>query len=117
MVIGSIDNARYGGMIVKYLHVIKEFTCYDAEIIVYVVYDKYSVDECYNHILARKYNNSIPYEILIKYQTRLTDFKKKHKDKLPSNKFTHALAVVATFHAVAFSFLIFSGFLDQLFFK
>ncbi|MDT2796344.1 D-alanyl-lipoteichoic acid biosynthesis protein DltB [Enterococcus cecorum] len=44
-------------------------------------------------------------------------FKKKHKDKLPSNKFTHALAVVATFHAVAFSFLIFSGFLDQLFFK
>ena len=48
--------------------------------VVYVVYDKYSVDECYNHILARKYNNSIPYEILIKYQTRLTDFKKKHKD-------------------------------------
>ncbi|EOT40352.1 D-alanyl-lipoteichoic acid biosynthesis protein DltB [Enterococcus columbae] len=44
-------------------------------------------------------------------------FKKKHKDKIPSNKFTHGLAVVATFHAVCFSFLIFSGFLDQLFFK
>ena len=48
--------------------------------VVYVVYDKYSVDECYKHILARKYNNGIPYEILIKYQTRLTDFKNKHKD-------------------------------------
>ncbi|MGM0237594.1 D-alanyl-lipoteichoic acid biosynthesis protein DltB [Enterococcus sp. AZ103] len=43
-------------------------------------------------------------------------FKKKHKKKLPSNKFTHAFAVVLTFHAVIFSFLIFSGFLDKLFF-
>lgn len=43
-------------------------------------------------------------------------FKKKHKKQLPSNKFTHGLAVVLTFHAVCFSFLIFSGFLDKLFF-
>ncbi|MCA5011496.1 MULTISPECIES: D-alanyl-lipoteichoic acid biosynthesis protein DltB [unclassified Enterococcus] len=44
-------------------------------------------------------------------------FKKKHKDSIPSNKFTHALAVFLTFNAVCFSFLIFSGFLDTLFFK
>lgn len=43
-------------------------------------------------------------------------FKKKHKKQLPSNRFTHALAVVLTFHAVVFSFLIFSGFLDKLIF-
>jgi membrane protein involved in D-alanine export len=44
-------------------------------------------------------------------------FKKKHKAQIPSNKFTHAFAVFLTFNAVCISFLIFSGFLDQLFFK
>ena len=44
-------------------------------------------------------------------------FKKKHKEKIPSNKLTHAFAVFLTFNAVCFSFLIFSGFLDKLFFK
>ncbi|MHC5248355.1 D-alanyl-lipoteichoic acid biosynthesis protein DltB [Enterococcus sp. LJL90] len=43
-------------------------------------------------------------------------FKKKHKKQLPSNKFTKALAIFLTFQAVCFSFLIFSGVLDQLFF-
>ncbi|MGX7352356.1 D-alanyl-lipoteichoic acid biosynthesis protein DltB [Enterococcus canis] len=38
-------------------------------------------------------------------------FKKKHKN-LPSNRLTHALSVFLTFHAVCFSFLIFSGFID-----
>ncbi|HCO06206.1 MAG TPA: D-alanyl-lipoteichoic acid biosynthesis protein DltB, partial [Enterococcus faecalis] len=41
----------------------------------------------------------------------------KHKDKIPSNKFTHAFAVFLTFQAVCVSFLIFSGFLDKLWFK
>ena len=48
--------------------------------VVYVVYDKYSIDECYNNIRSRKYNNSISYDVLIKYQARLIEFKKKHKD-------------------------------------
>ncbi|MGG5358172.1 MULTISPECIES: D-alanyl-lipoteichoic acid biosynthesis protein DltB [unclassified Enterococcus] len=43
-------------------------------------------------------------------------FKKKHKKQLPSNKFTHGLAIFFTFQAVCFSLLIFSGFLDKLFF-
>ncbi|WP_297079551.1 D-alanyl-lipoteichoic acid biosynthesis protein DltB [uncultured Enterococcus sp.] len=43
-------------------------------------------------------------------------YKKKHK-QLPSNRFTYAFSVVATFHGVCLSFLIFSGFLDTLFFK
>lgn len=42
-------------------------------------------------------------------------FKKKHQEKLPSNRLTHALAVVLTFHAVCFSLLIFSGYVDVLF--
>jgi membrane protein involved in D-alanine export len=42
-------------------------------------------------------------------------FKKKHKKQIPANRFTHGLAVFLTFHAVCFSFLIFSGFLDVLF--
>ncbi|MGX6992536.1 D-alanyl-lipoteichoic acid biosynthesis protein DltB [Vagococcus penaei] len=42
-------------------------------------------------------------------------YKKKHKDKLPSNAYTNALGVFITFNAVCFSFLIFSGFLDTLF--
>ncbi|MGY3765878.1 D-alanyl-lipoteichoic acid biosynthesis protein DltB [Vagococcus vulneris] len=41
-------------------------------------------------------------------------YKKKRKNKLPSNKFTHAFSVFITFNAVCFSFLIFSGFLDVL---
>ncbi|MFV0559848.1 MAG: D-alanyl-lipoteichoic acid biosynthesis protein DltB [Enterococcus sp.] len=43
-------------------------------------------------------------------------FKKKHKQKIPSNQFTHGLAIFLTFQAVCFSLLIFSGFLDKLFF-
>ena len=43
-------------------------------------------------------------------------FKKKHKDKLPSNKYTKWLAIFVTFNVVCFSFLIFSGFLSQLWF-
>lgn len=41
-------------------------------------------------------------------------YKKKHKGKLPSNRYTHAFAIFLTFNAVCFSFLIFSGFLDTL---
>lgn len=44
-------------------------------------------------------------------------FKRKHKDKIPHNKFTEALAIFITFNVVCFSFLIFSGFLDTLWFK
>ena len=40
-------------------------------------------------------------------------FKKKHKN-LPSNKFTHALAIFLNFQAVCFSFMIFSGILNKL---
>lgn len=43
-------------------------------------------------------------------------YKKKHK-QLPSNRMTHALAIIGTFHGVCLSFLIFSGFLDTLWFK
>lgn len=42
-------------------------------------------------------------------------YKKKHKERLPSNKWTKAFSIFLTFHAVCFSFLIFSGFLDTLF--
>ncbi|MGY3742024.1 D-alanyl-lipoteichoic acid biosynthesis protein DltB [Leuconostoc inhae] len=42
-------------------------------------------------------------------------YKKKHN--LPHNKFTEALAIVITFHVVMVSFLLFSGFLDKLWFK
>lgn len=48
--------------------------------VVFVVYDKFSIDECYNNVLSRKYNNNIPYDVLIKFQTRLIDFKKKYKN-------------------------------------
>ncbi|WP_461226097.1 D-alanyl-lipoteichoic acid biosynthesis protein DltB [Lacticaseibacillus suihuaensis] len=41
-------------------------------------------------------------------------FKKKHRQTLPHNRWTQALAVFITFNVVCFSFLIFSGFLDQL---
>ena len=43
-------------------------------------------------------------------------FKKKHKEHIPHNKFTEAFAIFMTFNVVCFSFLIFSGFLDKLFF-
>ncbi|MDO1605103.1 D-alanyl-lipoteichoic acid biosynthesis protein DltB [Lactobacillus sp. YT155] len=43
-------------------------------------------------------------------------FKKKHRQSIPSNWGTKGLATFITFNAVCFSFLIFSGFLNQLFF-
>ncbi|WP_129045476.1 D-alanyl-lipoteichoic acid biosynthesis protein DltB [Companilactobacillus metriopterae] len=42
-------------------------------------------------------------------------FKKRHKS-LPSNRFTKYLAIFITFNVVCFSFLIFSGFLNTLWF-
>lgn len=44
-------------------------------------------------------------------------FKRKHKDVLPSNNFTKVMSTFFTFNAVCFSFLIFSGFLNTLWFK
>lgn len=44
-------------------------------------------------------------------------FKKKHNKRIPSNKFTHVFAIFLTFNAICVSFLIFSGFLDSLWFK
>lgn len=44
-------------------------------------------------------------------------FKKKHRKQLPHNRWTEALAIFITFNVVCFSFLIFSGFLDTLWFK
>ncbi|BDR61221.1 D-alanyl-lipoteichoic acid biosynthesis protein DltB [Lactobacillus xylocopicola] len=43
-------------------------------------------------------------------------FKKKHRDQIPSNRFTKGLAIFVTFNVVCFSFLLFSGFLSQLWF-
>ena len=43
-------------------------------------------------------------------------FKKRHRKSIPSNKFTHAFAVFLTFNVVCFSFMIFSGILDKLWF-
>lgn len=43
-------------------------------------------------------------------------FKKRHKDVWISNKLTYAASVFLTFNTVCFSFLIFSGFLDKLWF-
>lgn len=43
-------------------------------------------------------------------------FKKKHQDKIPHNRFTEYFAIFLTFNVVCFSFLIFSGFLDKLWF-
>ncbi|WP_225047959.1 D-alanyl-lipoteichoic acid biosynthesis protein DltB [Lacticaseibacillus kribbianus] len=42
-------------------------------------------------------------------------YKKKHRATMPHNQWTQALAVVITFNVVCFSFLIFSGFLGQVF--
>lgn len=44
-------------------------------------------------------------------------FKKKHRKKIPSNKFTEAFAIFLTFNVVCFSFLIFSGILNTLWFS
>lgn len=44
-------------------------------------------------------------------------WKRKHKDLLPSNKFTKAMSTFFTFNVVCLSFLIFSGFLNTLWFK
>lgn len=43
-------------------------------------------------------------------------YKKKHGASWPHNRLTHGLAVFCTFQTVCFSFLIFSGFLDKLWF-
>ena len=43
-------------------------------------------------------------------------FKKQHPGKLPHNRATKYLAIFLTAHVVCFSFLIFSGFLDKLWF-
>ncbi|RHW50380.1 D-alanyl-lipoteichoic acid biosynthesis protein DltB [Lactobacillus bombicola] len=43
-------------------------------------------------------------------------YKKRHKEQIPSNKFTKWLAIFVTFNIVCFSFLIFSGFLSELWF-
>jgi membrane protein involved in D-alanine export len=44
-------------------------------------------------------------------------FKRKHKQQIPHNKFTEAFAIFLTFNVVMVSFLLFSGFLDTLWFK
>lgn len=43
-------------------------------------------------------------------------FKKKHRQAIPHNKFTEMFAIFLTFNLVCFSFLIFSGFFDKLYF-
>ncbi|VDG20565.1 D-alanyl-lipoteichoic acid biosynthesis protein DltB [Lactiplantibacillus mudanjiangensis] len=43
-------------------------------------------------------------------------FKKKNQAQIPHNKFTEYFAIFLTFNVVCFSFLIFSGFLNQLWF-
>ncbi len=43
-------------------------------------------------------------------------YKKKHQAQIPSNKFTKGFSVFLTFNVVCFSFLIFSGILDKLWF-
>lgn len=44
-------------------------------------------------------------------------FKKRHQAVLPHNKYTEALAIFITFNTVCLSFLIFSGFLNTLWFR
>lgn len=44
-------------------------------------------------------------------------FKKRHRKAIPHNRFTKWFAIFLTFNVVCFSFLIFSGFLNTLFFK
>ncbi len=43
-------------------------------------------------------------------------YKKKHQAHIPHNKFTELFAMFLTFNVVCFSFLLFSGFLNTLFF-
>lgn len=43
-------------------------------------------------------------------------FKKKHRKQIPHNRWTEYLAIFVTFNVVCFSFLIFSGFLNTLWF-
>ncbi|SCB73044.1 D-alanyl-lipoteichoic acid biosynthesis protein DltB [Weissella bombi] len=43
-------------------------------------------------------------------------YKRRHKEQLPKNKFTEMLAIFITFNVVMLSFLLFSGFLDKLWF-
>ncbi|AVK62474.1 D-alanyl-lipoteichoic acid biosynthesis protein DltB [Lactobacillus sp. CBA3605] len=43
-------------------------------------------------------------------------FKKKHREQIPHNKFTEGFAIFLTFNVVCLSFLLFSGFLNTLFF-
>ncbi|MFT8556967.1 D-alanyl-lipoteichoic acid biosynthesis protein DltB [Liquorilactobacillus hordei] len=43
-------------------------------------------------------------------------FKKKHRQQIPSNRFTKLFAIFLTFNTVCFSFLIFSGFLNTMMF-
>lgn len=43
-------------------------------------------------------------------------FKKKHQDKIPHNKFTKCFSIFLTFNVVCLSFLLFSGFLNTLWF-
>ena len=54
---------------------------------------------------------------LRKKKTLNKERKAKGLPPLPDNKWTQALGIVVTFHAVMFSFLIFSGFLNELWFK
>jgi len=44
-------------------------------------------------------------------------FKKRHRKSIPSNKFTQAFAIFLTFNVVCFSFMIFSGILNKLWFS
>ncbi|MGR3741567.1 D-alanyl-lipoteichoic acid biosynthesis protein DltB [Companilactobacillus sp. DQM5] len=44
-------------------------------------------------------------------------YKKKHGKNLPKNKWTEAFAIFVTFNVIMLSFLLFSGFLDHLWFN
>ena len=54
---------------------------------------------------------------LRKKKTLNKERKTKGLSPLPDNKWTQAFGMVITFHVVMFSFLIFSGFLNELWFK
>ncbi|MGT2847268.1 D-alanyl-lipoteichoic acid biosynthesis protein DltB [Streptococcus massiliensis] len=54
---------------------------------------------------------------LRKKKTFNKERKKAGRPALPDNRLTQALGMFITFHAVMFSFLIFSGFLNELWFK
>ncbi|BDR58125.1 D-alanyl-lipoteichoic acid biosynthesis protein DltB [Xylocopilactobacillus apicola] len=44
-------------------------------------------------------------------------YKKKHREEIPQNRFTKYFAIFLTVNVVCFSFLIFSGFLNELWFS